>query len=98
MANAYGVYFSAKTKFVRKTTSQQTAPIRLVEKTYRNKDGVEKSYYQGGVQLANGQWIWVTVGGTLDNGHETRNGIAYLPCKVSLTKNDSGSGSNKNAW
>lgn len=93
-----GLFFSAKTKFVRKTDSKQSAPIRLVEKTYRNKDGVEKTYYEGAVQLSNGQWIWVAVGGSLDNGHETRKGVAYLPCKVSLTKIDSGNGGNKNAW
>ena len=76
--------FSNDTRYVKTRGDKTTAPLRLTLKSYTGKDGHVSEYYEGGVQLANGQWIWVSTGGQLIQ-KESKTGKTYMNAKISLT-------------
>ena len=62
---AINLGFAKDTKYVQpsRNGNKISAPVRLTAKQYTNKQGQTSSYYEGAVQLSNGQWVWVSIGG-----------------------------------
>lgn len=88
--NGDKVRIKKDTKFLYNSENVSSADgVRL---WYQKDKATGKGYYEGAVQLSNGQWVWVSTGGQLIV--KEYNKKKYLTVKVKLTMGE-GSKSDK---
>jgi len=74
------VRFAKGTRFMYNSDNVSSAPCRMREYTDKTSG---KKYFEGAIQLSNGQWLWISTGGRLNVTE--KNGRKYITCKAKLT-------------